>query len=53
MLREYDEPPAVTSFVTIAARIFAALTPEERMEIMLDYCRACGGQPDCVCWKDE
>jgi hypothetical protein len=43
--------------VADAANAMAALTDEERMEVMACFCRSCGCiQPDgrgCQCWNDE
>jgi len=37
-----------------AKRLFALLTDDERMEILLDYCTSCGcDNPRCQCWNDE
>jgi hypothetical protein len=30
-----------------------ALQPGEWDEVMQHYCKACGGEPSCVCWNDE
>lgn len=33
---------------------FAALTDEQRMEVMGDFCSHCGtANPGCQCWNDE
>lgn len=32
---------------------FAKLTPEQRIEIMDDYCRYCGNKAPCSCMNDE
>jgi hypothetical protein len=29
------------------------LTPEERLIVMEDWCRFCGGEKPCNCWNDE
>lgn len=37
-----------------AKDIFATLTGDERVEVMLDYCRHCGkADPRCRCWDDS
>lgn len=36
-----------------AREAFAALTPDERMEVLSNYCTFCGGPSGCVCMRDE
>lgn len=42
-----------TGRVNAARAAFAALTPEERTDLLLDYCKFCGGPAGCTCMRDE
>lgn len=51
-MSEERKPP--TDMQATALGYMLMLSDEERMEIIMRFCRACGSDdPRCQCWNDE